>query len=160
MTDRSTGQAAPRLHIATATLGALAALAPVTLYQLGIVRHLPDPPLPGFDADKVHASPQAYPVGSIPDGAIGIASYGVTLALSLAASPERSQRRAWLPLALAAKVGFDLTQVVRLTWIEIAELRALSCWSLFAGAATLSCIAPALQEARAALRSAALPSGR
>ena len=130
----------------------MVALGPVTLYQLGIVRHLPDPPLPGFDADKVHASPQAYPIGSIPDGAIGIASYAATLALALACSPQRAQRRPWLPVALGAKVTFDLSQVVRLTWIEIAVLRAISGWSLLSSTATISSVGPALRAARTALR--------
>lgn len=35
----------------------------VTLYQTGIVSHLPDPPVPIFDADRVYASEYAYDDG-------------------------------------------------------------------------------------------------
>jgi hypothetical protein len=35
----------------------------VTLFQTGLVRHLPDPPLPGFDSDKVNSSDLAYRLG-------------------------------------------------------------------------------------------------
>ncbi len=31
----------------------------VSLYQTGVISHLPDPPLPVFDADKVDASDYA-----------------------------------------------------------------------------------------------------
>jgi hypothetical protein len=32
----------------------------ITLYQMGIIRHLPEPPLPMLNADKVDASAEAY----------------------------------------------------------------------------------------------------
>jgi hypothetical protein len=61
-------------------LGATAAMGVVALYQTGLVRHLPDPPLPGFDSDRVDASGEAYETLKTPDATLGIASYGATLA--------------------------------------------------------------------------------
>ncbi len=63
------------------TVGAAAAMGLITLYQTGIVRHLPDPPLPGFDSDRVDASGEAYELLRTPDAALGLANYGATLAL-------------------------------------------------------------------------------
>lgn len=41
-------------------LGATAAMGVISLYQTGILRRLPDPPLPGVDSDSVDASGEAY----------------------------------------------------------------------------------------------------
>ena len=58
---------------------AMATLAPVALVQLHIIRDLPDLPGRLFDSKRVVTSKGAYHLG-IPDGVLGLASYGVTLA--------------------------------------------------------------------------------
>ena len=60
--------------IALSLLG-MGAMTAVTLLQTGIVKHLPDPPLPDFDSDKVNSSDTAYALG-VPDGAMSLASLG------------------------------------------------------------------------------------
>jgi hypothetical protein len=42
------------------SLAALGSMGFIFLYQLGLIKHLPEPPLPGFNADKVDASSEAY----------------------------------------------------------------------------------------------------
>jgi hypothetical protein len=42
----------------------------ISLYQLGVIRHLPDPPGRLFDSDKVNAAASAYRFGA-PDGPLG-----------------------------------------------------------------------------------------
>ncbi|MBW4490395.1 MAG: hypothetical protein KME12_21665 [Trichocoleus desertorum ATA4-8-CV12] len=42
----------------------------VSLYQTGGIDHLPDPPVPIFDADRVDASNYAYSRFNSPDGPI------------------------------------------------------------------------------------------
>ena len=49
-----------RRTVAVLTLGAIAALLPVAAYQVGLLRHLPEPPLPYLAADRVDASGEAY----------------------------------------------------------------------------------------------------
>ncbi len=71
---------------------AMATLAPVALVQLHIIRDLPDLPGRLFDSKRVVTSKGAYHLG-IPDGVLGLASYGVTLGLLLAATPERPMVR-------------------------------------------------------------------
>ncbi len=56
----------------------------IGLRQLGIIGHLPDPPLRGFDADRVTASRAAYLFG-LPDAPIASASLAVNVPLALAA---------------------------------------------------------------------------
>jgi len=61
-------------------LASIASLGVITLYQTGILRHLPDPPLPGFNAEKVYGSAQAFSHIGLIDAALAIAR-GVPVAL-------------------------------------------------------------------------------
>lgn len=90
-----------------ATLGVMAGAAlavgiPVTLRQLGIIKHLPDVPWRGFDANKVTTSPEAYPFAGIPDGVHACALYATELALLAA---RRRKRSKWIDRLLAACVA-------------------------------------------------------
>jgi uncharacterized membrane protein len=71
---------------------AVAMLVPVALHQLGALSHLPDPPGPLFDSDRITESRMAHPLG-VPDSLPGIASYGTTLALILLARNCDGARR-------------------------------------------------------------------
>jgi len=84
-----------------ATVGALATLAPVAAHQLGLIEHLPDPPGKVFDSDGITGSKAAHPLG-VPDGLLGLGSYGVTLTLALLARDSAVVRK-----ALAAKLTVD-----------------------------------------------------
>lgn len=55
-----------RRRVAGLSLGAAAAMGAVAAYQTGLVRHLPEPPLAMFDADRVDASGEAYQLGKCP----------------------------------------------------------------------------------------------
>ena len=76
-----------------AALAALGAVdfAIITLYQLGALRHLPDPPGRVFDSDKVNASRSAYALG-VPDGPLGLALYALTLILAGAGGTAKTGR--------------------------------------------------------------------
>lgn len=51
----------------------------VTLYQTGIISHLPDPPGQElFNADRVDASDYAYSRFNSPDGPIMVFNYAIT----------------------------------------------------------------------------------
>ena len=134
-------------------LGATAAMGVVALYQTGLVRHLPDPPLPGFDSDRVDASGEAYETLKTPDATLGIASYGATLALVGMGGAERAESRPWIPLLAAAKLGYDGAGAAWLTAEQITKHRALCFYCLLASAATWAALAQAVPEARYALRS-------
>ena len=84
----------------SAASAAIATLLPVALYQCHTIDHLPDPPGPYFDSDRITMGKSAHPLG-IPDSLLGLASYGVTMALILAArrsQPGRTLLRAKLLL--------------------------------------------------------------
>lgn len=99
----------------------------ITLYQMVIIKHLPEPPLPGLDADRVDASAEAYSRFSTPDGVLGPGNYAVTMGLAAMGGKDRAQQQPWLPLLLAAKVVFDTSQAIRwtLATITTTSIRAV-----------------------------------
>jgi hypothetical protein len=52
----------------------MASMTAVTLYQMGLIRYVPDPPLRRFDSDRVNASDTAYQYG-VPDGTLTLAGH-------------------------------------------------------------------------------------
>lgn len=142
-----------RRRVAGLSIVAGGALGLVALYQMGLVRHLPEPPLRVFDADRVDASGEAYRLGSTPDAALGIASYAVTLALAGMGPSGRAHTQPWVPLALAAKVALDAGSGALLTVEQISRHRALCFWCLLASLASLVSAPLTLPEARDAWRS-------
>ena len=135
-----------------ASIVGMGSLSVITFYQMGLIAHLPDPPLPGFDADKVHSSAKAYALLGAPDAAIGLGSYAVTALLAAMGGPDRATTQPWIPLLSAGKVAFDLLQVARLSWNELTEQQALSMWSLVTAAASGTTALLAAPEAYAAFR--------
>ena len=144
-------QLSRRRRAAALLLGASASLGPVALYQLGIVRHLPDPPLPVFDSDLVDASGEAFHEGSTPDAAFALANYGLTIALVGMGTADRAREQPWIPLLAAAKVAADAVGALGLTVEQVSKHRALCAWCLAAAVATVAAVPAVLPEAREAL---------
>jgi hypothetical protein len=124
----------------------------ITLYQMGIIKHLPEPPLPGLDADKVDASAEAYSRFSTPDGILGLGNYAVTMGLAAMGGQDRAKQQPWIPLALAAKVAFDLSQAIRLFFDQKSKYHAFCSWCLLAAGTTLATIPLVIPETYAAIR--------
>jgi uncharacterized membrane protein len=141
-----------RRRISALALAAAGSMGVISAYQLGLIKHLPDPPLPFFDSDKVDASPQAYSILNTPDGTIGLASYAATLGLAAVGGRDRAETAPLLSLALAAKVAFDAAQAGKLTVDQITQHKALCSWCLLAATATFAAVPAVLPEARAAWR--------
>lgn len=140
-----------RRRTAALSLLGIASLGAVVAYQVGLVRHLPDPPLNVFDSDRVDASGEAYRWGSMPDAALGMANQAVTLVLTSVGGPGRENRRRWLPILLAAKTLLDAASSLYLTAEQISRHRRLCFYCLIAAAASLATVPAALPEARATL---------
>ena len=114
-----------RRRIVGLSLVAMGSMGLISLYQMGLIAHLPDPPLPGFDADTVDASAEAYAKLSMPDGVLGLGSYAVTTALAAMGGQDRALTQSWIPLTLAAKVAFDAAQAAKLSVDQWTKHRAL-----------------------------------
>ena len=130
--------------IAVAAAGvALLTLIPVALYQTHVIETLPDPPGPWFDSPGITRSKAARPLG-IPDGLLGLGSYGVTLALLLAA--RRSGLAAKLLQAkLVADGGAAGFNVVR----QAVSFRKFCSWCTATALATAVLVPAGLRYARA-----------
>jgi len=130
----------------------MGSLGVVAAYQFGLLRHLPEPPLPGLDADRVDASGEAYQMFKTPDAAIGLASYAVTLVLVGMGGSDRSSERSWLPVAAAAKVAGDAAFGLYLTLEQGTKHKRFCSWCLLAAGLSLATVPLAIPEARAAVR--------
>lgn len=125
----------------------------VSLYQTGVIRHLPDPPSGGlFDSDRVDASDYAYKRMQTPDGLAMLVTYAVTALLAGAGGEARARALPWLPVALAVKVAADVATNLTLVREEWADNKALCAYCQAASAASLASLPLVLPEARTALR--------
>ncbi len=101
---------------------ALATLVPVTLYQTGALHRLPDPPFGVFDSEQITMSHAAHPLG-IPDGVLGLASFGTTLALTLLARRHDGARK-----LLGAKLILDASAAAFNAGRQVVGFGKLCSW--------------------------------
>ncbi len=137
-----------RRRAAALTLVNAASLGVVALYQFGIIRKVPEPPLRFLDADRVDASAEAYAIGQTPDAALGILSAGLTLVLLGRGARSRSP---WIALATALKVVVDAGGALMLTAEQGTRHRRYCSWCLAAAAASVAAVPAVLPEARRAI---------
>lgn len=143
---------AQRRGIVSLSLVAVGSMGLITLYQMGVIKHLPEPPLPNLNADKVDASAEAYSRFSTPDGILGVGNYAVTMGLAAMGGQERARTQPWIPLLLAAKVGFDVSQAIRLFFDQKTKQQAFCSWCLLAAGTTLAIVPLTIPETLAAIR--------
>jgi len=134
------------------SLLATAALGVVEAYQVGLIRRVPEPRLPGLNADRVDASGEAYNTLATPDAGLGIISYGVTMALVGAGSSDRAQEKPWLPLLAAAKVVSDAANGGYLFAEQVTKHKKLCSWCTVAAVASIASVPLVLPEAVKAWR--------
>jgi uncharacterized membrane protein len=79
----------------------------------------------------VITSKGAYHLG-IPDGLLGMASYGVTLGLLLVATPERP----FVRRLLRGKLAWDATMAIRHVRKQVTEHKRICSWCIGAAVAT------------------------
>ena len=137
------------------SLLASASMGVIALYQIGVIRHLPEPPLPMMNADKVDASAEAYEKFSMPDAALGFGSYAATLGLAAMGGESRATATPWIPIVLAGKVLVDAANAAKLTVDQWTKHKAFCFWCLLAAGATFAAVPLVLPEAKRALESLA-----
>ena len=121
-------------------------MAGLSLYQLGVIGRLPELPLPGFDANRVDASAQAYQLLGSPDATLGVVSYSVTAALAALGGEQPPPALRGL---LAAKAAIDLGWAGKLTLDQLTKHRAACSWCLLATSLTVATFVSAAAELRA-----------
>lgn len=94
-----------RAIIGLSLLG-MGAMTAVSLFQTGIIKHLPDPPIEGFNSDKVNSSETAYMLGA-PDGTISLASLAANIPLASFGGEDRAEQQPVVPLIAAGKAFIE-----------------------------------------------------
>lgn len=105
-----------------ACCAALGTLVPVTLYQTGALHRLPDPPFRVFDSEQITMSQAAHPLG-IPDGVLGLASFGATLALTLLSRRHHAAKK-----LLGAKLTLDASAAAFNAGRQVVSFGKLCSW--------------------------------
>ena len=90
-----------RAIIGLSLLG-MGAMTAVSLFQTGIIKHQPDPPIDGFDSDKVNSSETAYALG-VPDGTLSLASLAANIPLAAFGGENRAEEQPIVPILAAGK---------------------------------------------------------
>lgn len=140
-----------RWIIGLSMVGATMAQA-VSIYQTGIISHLPDPPLSVFDSSRVDASNYAYKRYNSPDGPAMLVNYGLTSWIAAAGGKDRAKQNPSLPLLMGAKILLDAGLALKLGQEEWAENKALCAYCQVATLCSLASIALAVPEVRKAYR--------
>ena len=148
--DGQTGDLQRRRAMIGLSLTGIAGMAAVTLLQMGILKHLPDPPLKAFDSDKVNLSDTAYQFG-VPDGTIGLASFAANLPLVAFGGANRAQEQPWAPLLFGAKATVDALISAWYFYQMPAKEKAWCGYCVTGALASFAICALSLPEARKAL---------
>ncbi|HXG85985.1 MAG TPA: vitamin K epoxide reductase family protein [Pyrinomonadaceae bacterium] len=90
-----------RAIIGLSLLG-MGAMTAVSLFQTGVIGHLPDPPIDSFDSDKVNSSDTAYALG-VPDGTLSLASLAANIPIAAFGGENRAQEQPIVPVLAAGK---------------------------------------------------------
>ncbi|MDX2163069.1 MAG: vitamin K epoxide reductase family protein [bacterium] len=124
----------------------------VSLFQMGIVKRLPDPPVRIFNSTKVDASAYAYRFFDMPDAPLMIINYGLTAAFASAGRAGRARLQPILPVLMAVKIAGDVVVDLELAREEWAENKALCFYCQTATVISLISLVLALPEALEGLR--------
>ncbi len=140
-----------RRTVAALSIFSSVVLGGIALYQIGVVKEIPQPRWPHFDAEKVNGSIEAYSIAGTPDAMLGMASYAVTACLAGMGSRNRWETAPWIPLAMFVKTIADASIAGKLSVEQWTRYRAFSLWSLLTSAATFASLRYAFPEALKAL---------
>lgn len=124
----------------------------IALYQIGILKRIPEPHWPRLDAEKVNGSAEAYSHLATPDALLALVNYAVTACLAGMGAQTRAATHPWIPIGMAAKALLDAAAAGKLTVDEWTKYRAFCFWCLLTTTATFAVLPLAIPEARAALR--------
>ena len=132
-----------RRAITAVSLVGVASMAVVSLFQMGAIKHLPDPPTrrPKWRSDRINSSDEAYGYG-MPDAPLTVFAHGANMTLAAAGPPDRWRNRPWLPIlataasfaqaAVAAKYLFHQMPRVEKAWCPYCIVDALTHFATLA----------------------------
>lgn len=141
-----------RRRIVGLSLVGMTSMAAVSLLQAGLVSHLPDLPLEGFDSDKVNLSDEAYQFG-VPDGTVSLASLAANVPLAALGKADRPRSMPWVPLLASGKAAIEAAAAGWYFYQMPAKEKAWCGYCLVGAAASFGVFVLTLPEARKGWRS-------
>jgi uncharacterized membrane protein len=150
--EGSSGFLKHRRFIAGLSLFSAGVMGGIALYQLGILKKIPEPRWSKFNAEKVNGSAEAYSHLATPDALLGLVNYAVTACLAGMGAQKRWGTHPWIPISMGAKALLDAALAGKLTIDEWTKYRAFCFWCLLTTAATFAVVPFALSETTAAVR--------
>jgi uncharacterized membrane protein len=106
----------------------IASMAIVSLFQTGIIKHLPDPTVkkPHFDSDKVNSADESYSYG-MPDAPIAVAAHAANMVLAAAGPSGRAENRPWVPLLATAVSAAQARTAYRYLFHQMRDVEEAWC---------------------------------
>lgn len=98
-----------------------------SLRQLGVIQHLPDLPIRGFDSNAVIVSRPAFALG-IPDAPVAFTGLVANIPLAFAGGPDRARTRPWIPLVVTAKAVVEASVAA---WYLVQMRRQVHAWCAY-----------------------------
>lgn len=124
----------------------------VSLYQIGIIKKLPDPPIAIFDSNKVNASDYAYKRFATPDAFLMLLTYASTAWLAGGGREDRAKRNPLWVYAMFGKIALDCLTNVKLGMEEYQTNKKLCFYCQTATVISFVSLLAALPEFKRALR--------
>jgi uncharacterized membrane protein len=134
-----------RVIIGLSLLG-MGAMTMVSLFQTGVIKHLPDPPIDGFDSDKVNSSDTAYALG-VPDGTLSLASLAANIPIAAFGGANRAEEQPVVPVLAAGKAIIEAVVAGWYFYQMPAVEKAWCGYCIVGAAANMGIAAFALPEA-------------
>ena len=138
-----------RSIIALSLLG-MASMSVVSLYQTGILKRLPDLPLPTFDSEAVTGSPDAYWWGAA-EGTWAVLGCALNLPLATLGTDNRAADRPLIPLLAAVKGLGDAGIAAWYVYRMGVQQRRWCSYCLVAASVDVAVFGLTLPEARKAI---------
>ena len=150
LTEGSSGELRRRRMIIGLSMVGIGLAAAASLLQTGVVRHLPDPPLENFDADKVMKSDPAYQFG-VPDATLALTGLAANVPLAAWGGSERSKHQPIVPLVAAAKAAAEASAAAWYFYQMPTKLKTWCGYCVASAAVYFAIFALTLPEAKKAL---------
>ena len=150
LTEGSSPDIRRRRAIIGLSMIGLGVAAAASLLQTGVIKHLPDPPVGNFDADRVMTSDPAYQFG-IPDAAIALTGLAANVPLAAWGGADRVKHQPMVPLMAAGKSAVEAVAAGWYFYQMPAKLKTWCGYCVISAAAYMAIFALTLPEAKKAL---------
>ncbi len=139
-----------RRAIIAVSLAGMTSMSAVSLFQTGMLKHLPEVPLPGFDSDKVNDAGAAYRWG-VPDGTLAAMGCALNLPIAAMGGDNRAREQPLVPVLAALKAALDAAIAARYLYEMPTKRGAWSSYGIVAALVDWTVFGLTLPEARSAL---------